>query len=124
MSSRCRTAPALTSMRASYVRGAACPRIDRRHILLSAERPAWARGAGHMVWQTEVEEIERRRAIARGMGGEEAVARHRAAGRLTVRERIERLPDPGSFAEMGVLAAAAEYDEAGTPRRPPPSHPA
>src|SRR5438094_854258 len=76
----------------------------------------------HMVWQAEVEEIRRRRAIARGMGGEEAVARHRAAGKLTVRERIDRLVDPGSFAEMGMLSAAAEYDEDGALRRLTPSN--
>jgi acetyl-CoA carboxylase carboxyltransferase component len=43
------------------------------------------------------------------MGGEERVARHRAAGRLPVRERIERLLDAGSFHESGALAGRAEY---------------
>ncbi|HEY8494702.1 MAG TPA: carboxyl transferase domain-containing protein [Myxococcota bacterium] len=66
-----------------------------------------------MTWKPELEEIERRAALARQMGGPERVARARAAGRLTVRERIERLLDPGSFHETGILAGRAEYDEAG-----------
>jgi acetyl-CoA carboxylase carboxyltransferase component len=41
---------------------------------------------------------------ARGMGGPEKVARQHAAGRLTVRERVAALLDPGSFREVGALA--------------------
>src|SRR5271165_7397001 len=66
-----------------------------------------------MSWKPELEEIERRSKLAREMGGEERVGRARAAGRLTVRERIERLLDPGSFHETGVLAGRAEYDASG-----------
>jgi acetyl-CoA carboxylase carboxyltransferase component len=66
-----------------------------------------------MSWKPELEEIERRSKLAQKMGGEERVARARAAGRLTVRERIERLLDPGSFHETGVLAGRAEYDSSG-----------
>lgn len=66
-----------------------------------------------MSWKPELEEIERRAALARRMGGEERVARHRAAGRLPVRERLERLLDPGSFREAGRLAGRAQYDEDG-----------
>lgn len=51
--------------------------------------------------------------LARQMGGEANVARHHANGRLTVRERIDRLLDPGSFHEIGALAGRAEYDAAG-----------
>src|SRR5215210_9466407 len=47
------------------------------------------------------------------MGGEERVERQRAAGRLTVRERIERLFDPGSFHETGALAGRGSYDDGG-----------
>jgi acetyl-CoA carboxylase carboxyltransferase component len=64
-------------------------------------------------WKPELEEIARREALAREMGGAERVARARAAGRLTVRERIERLLDPGSFHETGILAGRGEYDEQG-----------
>ncbi|GAF89349.1 unnamed protein product, partial [marine sediment metagenome] len=62
-------------------------------------------------WQPEVEEIQHRRRLAAEMGGEEAVARHHAAGKLTVRERIDRLLDEGSFEELGSLAGSAEYKD-------------
>jgi acetyl-CoA carboxylase carboxyltransferase component len=38
------------------------------------------------------------------MGGPDGVAKHHASGRLTVRERIERLIDPDSWLETGLLA--------------------
>jgi len=46
------------------------------------------------------------------MGGEERIERARAAGRLTVRERIDLLLDRGSFEEYGVLAGFARYEGA------------
>jgi len=58
-------------------------------------------------WSPEVEEIRRRRELAAEMGGPEKVARQHASGRLTARERIDRLADPGSFAEIGALTALA-----------------
>jgi len=36
-------------------------------------------------------------------GGEDRLARQRAAGKLTVRERIEALFDPGTFEEVDKL---------------------
>jgi len=47
------------------------------------------------------------------MGGADNIARQHAAGRLTVRERIERLLDPGSFHEIGALTGRAVYDDGG-----------
>jgi propionyl-CoA carboxylase beta chain len=47
------------------------------------------------------------------MGGEERVARQHAAGRLTVRERIDRLLDSGSWRETGALTGTASYDAEG-----------
>ena len=45
-------------------------------------------------------------------GGERSVARHRERGKLPVRERIERLLDPGSaFLELSPLAANGLYDD-------------
>ena len=38
-----------------------------------------------------LDELARRRAAAEAMGGEEALARHRASGRFPVRERVTRL---------------------------------
>ena len=64
-------------------------------------------------WTPEVEEIRRRRELAAGMGGAEKIARQHAAGRLTARERIELLADPGSFAEIGALTGFATAGDAG-----------
>jgi acetyl-CoA carboxylase carboxyltransferase component len=64
-------------------------------------------------WQPEVDEIRRREALAREMGGAANIERQHQAGRLTVRERIDRLLDPGSFHEIGTLAGRATYDDAG-----------
>jgi acetyl-CoA carboxylase carboxyltransferase component len=48
--------------------------------------------------------------VAQG-GGEAAVARHRERGKLTARERIDRLIDPDSaFLELNALAAWGLYD--------------
>src|SRR4051794_8225361 len=47
------------------------------------------------------------------MGGEERVARQHTSGRLTVRERLERLLDDGSFHETGALAGVGTYGEDG-----------
>jgi acetyl-CoA carboxylase carboxyltransferase component len=66
-----------------------------------------------MSWEPELEELRRREELARRMGGEERVGRQHASGRLTVRERIERLFDPGSFHETGALAGRATYGEDG-----------
>ncbi len=63
-----------------------------------------------MSWEPEIEEIRRRRALAARMGGDEAVARQHAGGKLTVRERIDLLLDAGSFREIGSLAGKARYE--------------
>lgn len=62
-----------------------------------------------MSWQKELDELARRRALAAAMGGPARVARQHAGGRLAVRQRIDRLLDPGSFQEVGALAGVGEY---------------
>ncbi len=53
---------------------------------------------------------ERTALVARG-GGEKAVERHRVRGKLTARERIDRLLDPGTaLLELNALAAWELYD--------------
>jgi acetyl-CoA carboxylase carboxyltransferase component len=53
---------------------------------------------------------ERTELVARG-GGEKAVERHRSRGKLTARERIDRLVDPGSaFLDLSALAAWDVYE--------------
>ena len=46
-----------------------------------------------MTWEPEIDEINRRRALAREMGGTDRVAQQHSLGKLTVRERIEALVD-------------------------------
>jgi propionyl-CoA carboxylase len=59
------------------------------------------------------EELRARLQRARAGGGDEATARHRAQGKLLVRERVERLLDPSTpFLEIGALAASGLYDDA------------
>jgi acetyl-CoA carboxylase carboxyltransferase component len=60
-------------------------------------------------WEPELDELERRRELAAQMGGPERVARQHETGRLTVRERIDALLDPGSWREIGGLAGQAAY---------------
>jgi acetyl-CoA carboxylase carboxyltransferase component len=64
-----------------------------------------------MNWQPELEELRKREAMAREMGGPEKVARHRSHGKLPVRDRIAALLDAGSFHEIGALAGKAEYED-------------
>ena len=66
-----------------------------------------------MSWQPEVEELHKREDLGRRMGGPEKIKRQHDGGKLTVRERIEALLDPGSFHEVGTLAGRAQYDENG-----------
>jgi acetyl-CoA carboxylase carboxyltransferase component len=65
-----------------------------------------------MGWEPELDELRRREAFADGLGGPERVRRQHAGGRYTIRERITRLLDPGSFHELGKIAGAAHYDRA------------
>ncbi len=75
-----------------------------------------------MTWQKEVDELRQREAMAQAMGGEEKIARQHQAGRLTVRERIQRLLDPGSFHEIGGIAGFGEYDDNGVLQKLWPSN--
>jgi acetyl-CoA carboxylase carboxyltransferase component len=66
-----------------------------------------------MSWQPELDEIAQRHRAAQELGGAEKVAKHRAAGKLTIRERIAALIDAGSFQEFGSLSGFPQYDAAG-----------
>ena len=70
-------------------------------------------GRSGTVWQTEIDQIERRRELAHQMGGADRVQQQHDRGNLTVRERIDLLTDAGSFRERGVLSGAGYYDESG-----------
>ena len=66
-----------------------------------------------MSWQSEVDEIRRRRELAAAQGGEESIARHRSLGKLPLRERFDALLDEGTFREQGRMAGGAFLDEEG-----------
>src|SRR6478609_7697824 len=59
-----------------------------------------------------VEELRERSALVAAGGGERAVERHHARGKLLARERIDRLVDPRTaFLELNALAAWEVYDD-------------
>jgi acetyl-CoA carboxylase carboxyltransferase component len=51
-----------------------------------------------------IAELRERQSRALEMGGEEGIKKHRASGRLPVRERVALLIDEGSWFEIGALA--------------------
>ncbi len=65
---------------------------------------------GKMVWQPEIEEINRRVAMAQKMGGQVGIDVQHGRGKLTIRERLDLFCDGGSFQEIGRLAGAATYE--------------
>jgi methylmalonyl-CoA decarboxylase subunit alpha len=50
------------------------------------------------------DDLAERRAKAKLGGGEEKIAQQHAAGKLTARERLDLLIDPGTFTELGIHA--------------------
>lgn len=62
-----------------------------------------------MSWEKDIEELRAREALAEEMGGADRVARQKSAGKLTARERLAALLDPGSFHETGKIAGRASY---------------
>ena len=63
-----------------------------------------------MSWEPELRELRRREALAQRMGGAERVERQHSSGRLTVRERVDRLFDAGTFHEAGAIAGWGKYE--------------
>src|SRR5436309_2721986 len=57
-----------------------------------------------MSMREKVAELERRKAEAQRMGGEERLRRQRDRGKLDARTRVAKLLDPDSFVEIGLLA--------------------
>ncbi|MEM7405342.1 MAG: carboxyl transferase domain-containing protein [Pseudomonadota bacterium] len=66
-----------------------------------------------MSWEPEVEEIRKRRELARQQGGEEGITRQHNYGKLTIRERIDALLDADTFREHGRMAGSAFLDDDG-----------
>ncbi|HYY74892.1 MAG TPA: carboxyl transferase domain-containing protein, partial [Gaiellaceae bacterium] len=75
-----------------------------------ADRAADAYAANRARMEELVAELRERSAQVAAGGGEAAIDKHRARGKLLARERIERLLDPGSaFLELNALAAWELY---------------
>ena len=66
-----------------------------------------------MPWEAAIEEMQKRREAVKQMGGRERIARHHDQGKFTIRERIDRLVDRGTFYEVGSLMGRGIYDENG-----------
>lgn len=76
---------------------------------VDSRSPEFAANRDHML--ESLREWRRRVELVKEGGGPEAVAKHKSRGKLTARERIERLLDPGTaFLEFSTLAAWDMYD--------------
>src|ERR1700722_13031711 len=91
--------------------GIAYPASRFRHHLRTIIKSSGRRI--RMNWKPELDDLARREAFAREMGGVDKVKRQRDQGRLTVRERIDGLVDQKSFHEIGAISGIADYDENG-----------
>jgi len=54
--------------------------------------------------EEKITELRAKRATVELGGGKESIDKQHAAGKLSARERVEKLVDPGSFQEMGLFA--------------------
>ncbi len=81
-------------------------------VLTSRVDRASAAFAGrHAHMEGLLAELRERTALVAAGGGEQATERHRSRGKLTARERIDLLVDPGTaFLELNALAAWDVYD--------------
>jgi acetyl-CoA carboxylase carboxyltransferase component len=88
--------------------------MRRLQSRIDAHIPEFAENASTM--RRAVSELRERIARTRLGGGAEATARHRSRGKLTARERIDRLADPITpFLEIGALAADGVYGKDDVP---------
>ncbi|MFL2783433.1 MAG: acyl-CoA carboxylase subunit beta [Dehalococcoidia bacterium] len=74
------------------------------------KRESWKPG---MPWEQALDDMDYVKEIAKELGGEERVKRQHSGGRYTIRERIDKMLDPGSFLEAGPMVGAAEFDDDG-----------
>ncbi|MEK6709142.1 MAG: carboxyl transferase domain-containing protein, partial [Nitrospinota bacterium] len=69
--------------------------------------------------QDPIEELRRRVAEAEALGGKASEERQHQQGKLTARERLDLLLDPGSFAEIHLFAQSRAADFGMAQRRSP-----
>ena len=83
-------------------------------VLASKVDPTSARFEANMRFMADlVSQVRNEEEKIREGGGIKAIEKQHAHGRLTARERIQRLVDPGSFFELGIYTAYGMYDEWG-----------
>jgi acetyl-CoA carboxylase carboxyltransferase component len=88
-----------------------CEAVPALESQIDPASPTFRENHAHM--ERLLVDLRGRLAAARAGGGEEAVSRHREQGKLLVRERIQRLLDPGTpFLEVAALAAHGLYEGA------------
>jgi acetyl-CoA carboxylase carboxyltransferase component len=83
-------------------------------ILTTRIDPTSARFEANMRYMADlVSAVRNEEEQIREGGGAKAIENQHSKGRLTARERIQRLTDPGTFFELGIYAANRMYDEWG-----------
>src|SRR6195952_4981809 len=102
-SAACSRAPTATSLPAGLK--------EKRFRCQCITRTKSSRRRIRMNWKPELDDLARREAFAREMGGVDKVKRQHDQGRLTVRERIDRIVDENTFHEIGAISGVGEYDE-------------
>jgi acetyl-CoA carboxylase carboxyltransferase component len=75
---------------------------ETEHSGEAAEAPAATDAGEETGLKALVEDLHARRETAKLGGGEERIRKQHDAGKLTARERIDLLVDPGTFVEMGI----------------------
>ena len=84
------------------------------NVLSSAADPTSARFEANMRFLADLmAQIHNEEERIREGGGNKAIENQHNKGRLTARERIELLTDPGTFFELGTYAAYGMYEEWG-----------
>jgi acetyl-CoA carboxylase carboxyltransferase component len=77
---------------------------ETAHSSEAAEAPAETEHGEDTGLKGLVDDLHQRRETAKLGGGEEKIALQHERGKLTARERIDLLVDPGTFVEMGIHA--------------------
>jgi 3-methylcrotonyl-CoA carboxylase beta subunit len=84
------------------------------NVLASKIDPTSARFEANMRFLADLmSQVHNEEEAIRQGGGEKAIENQHAKGRLTARERIELLAEPGTFFELGLYAAHGMYEEWG-----------
>jgi 3-methylcrotonyl-CoA carboxylase beta subunit len=88
--------------------------ISPANVLATQVDPTSARFEANMRFLADLmSQVHNEEVAIREGGGSKAIENQHAKGRLTARERIEAMIDPGTFFELGVYAAHGMYEEWG-----------